>query len=168
MTIHERAPVYQGLLSVSFSILLRLHVSIFLACFSSLPSLTRGRFDSSLCLCLCLSLCLCLCPAGSGRAGQSPRRDSQALCLTSSGLPCVFVSCSHLVLCVIAHTSRQFSVFTSDGEAPNGGSGATRRLQADAIAASSASCGLTTIAGTSERFRRGFTTIANTSSSRAA
>ena len=30
-----------------------------------------------------LSLCL---SAGTGRAGQSPRRDSQALCLTSSGL----------------------------------------------------------------------------------
>ena len=56
---HDRAPVYQGLLSVSFPTLLRLRVSIF-CLLLLLPSLMRGRFASSLCLCLCL--CLCLSP----------------------------------------------------------------------------------------------------------
>ena len=81
--IHERAPVYQGLLSVSFSILLRLHVSIFLACFPlALPSLTRGRFDSSLCLCRCLCLvCVVLSTPNDPveiylHIEQSPRRCS--------------------------------------------------------------------------------------------
>ena len=62
-----------------------------------------------------------------GLAGQSPRRDSQALCLTSSGLSCVFVSCSHPGLCVIALTPRQFSGFICDGETSNAGDTATRR-----------------------------------------
>ena len=39
-------------------------------------------------------LCLCLCPAGAGRAGQSPRLDSQALCLTSSGRVLAFLCVS--------------------------------------------------------------------------
>ena len=40
-----------------------------------------------------LSLSLRL-SAGAGRAGQSPRRDSQALCLTSSGQVLVFLGVS--------------------------------------------------------------------------
>ena len=42
-------------------------------------TLMLGRFASSLCR------CLCLCQQGLARTGQSPRRDSQALCLTSNG-----------------------------------------------------------------------------------
>ena len=49
-------------------------------------------FASSLCLCLCL----CLCQQGLAGTGQSPRRDSQALCLTSSGRVLVFL-CDQLV-----------------------------------------------------------------------
>ena len=45
-----------------------------------LTALTHERFASSLCL------CLCLCQQGLAGTRQSPRRDSQALCLTSSGL----------------------------------------------------------------------------------
>ena len=37
---------------------------------------------------------LCLCQLGLGRAGESPRRDSQALCLTSSGQVLVFLCVS--------------------------------------------------------------------------
>ena len=112
--VHDRAPVRQG------------HVSAFpfkpfaVACkplgsqLCLLSALTHGRFASSLCL------CLCLCPAGAGWAGQSPRRDSQALCLTSSGLPYVVCFVFHPLPCVIAYTFRQFSGFICDGpEASN-------------------------------------------------
>ena len=64
--VHERSPVYQGLLSASFSHPSETSCEHFPSLLFSLPSLTRGRFDSSLCLslslceCLCLSLCLCL------------------------------------------------------------------------------------------------------------
>ena len=113
-----------------------------------------------------LCLCLCLCPAGAGRAGQSPRRYSQALCLTSSGLLCVFVSFSHPVLCVIAHTFRQFSGFICDGPETSNGRGATsERPQPDAPTARSASCGLTADADATGWFRCGITTIANSRSS---
>ena len=53
-------------------------------------ALTHGRFASSLCLCLCLY------QQGLAGTGQSPRRDSQALCLTSSGRVLVFL-CDQLV-----------------------------------------------------------------------
>ena len=48
----------------------------------------------SFCLFVFLSLSFCLCQ--QGLAGQSPRRDSQALCLTSSGRVHVFL-CDQLV-----------------------------------------------------------------------
>ena len=53
-------------------------------------TLTLGRFAS------CLCLCLCLCQQELAGTGQSPRRDSQALCLTSSGRVLVFL-CDLLV-----------------------------------------------------------------------
>ena len=84
--VHDRDPVRQG------------HVSAYLftpsaaACESlasplcSPTALTLGHFASSLCLCLCLH--------GLAGTGQSPRRDSQALCLTSSGQVLVFLCVS--------------------------------------------------------------------------
>ena len=47
--VHDRAPVHQGHVSVSFLTLLRLPVSILLV---SCSLLTHGRFASNLCLCL--------------------------------------------------------------------------------------------------------------------
>ena len=73
----------------------------FLSLLFLLSSLTRGCFGSSLCLCLCL----CLCQLGLAGTGQSPRRDSQALCLTSSGQVLVFL-CVPLVS--QQHISRLF------------------------------------------------------------
>ena len=92
--VHDRDPVRQG------------HVSAFLftpsavACdsFASqlcLPTaLTLGRFASSPCPCPCPCPSLCLCQQGLAGTGQSPRRDSQALCLTSSGRVLVFLCVS--------------------------------------------------------------------------
>ena len=65
-------------LSVSLSLCLSVSLSL---CLSVSLSLCL-----SVSLSLCLSVSLSLCPAEAGRTGQSPRRDSQALCLTSTGL----------------------------------------------------------------------------------
>ena len=59
--VHDRAPVYQGFLSVSFPTLLRLRVSLLVSLLFLTSPLTPGRFDSSLCLSLSLSLSLSLC-----------------------------------------------------------------------------------------------------------
>ena len=75
----------------------------------------------------------------------------------------------HPVLCVIVHTSRQFSGFICDGpETPNGRGAPTRRPQCDALAAKPAGCGLTTGADTCGWFRRVATTIASSRSSHTA
>ena len=57
-------------------------------------TLTLGRFASSLCLCRCRCRCRCLCQHGLAGTGPSPRRDSQALCLTSSGRVLAFMCLS--------------------------------------------------------------------------
>ena len=84
-------------LSVSLSLCLSVSLSL---CLSVSLSLC---LSVSLSLCLSVSLSLSL-SAGAGRAGQSPRRDSQALCLTSSGQVLVFlcvplVSQQHIFVC---------------------------------------------------------------------
>ena len=56
--------------------------------------IVRYTWVLSLSLCLCLCPCFCLCQLGL--AEQSPRRDSQALCLTVSGCVLVFL-CDLLV-----------------------------------------------------------------------
>ena len=115
--VHDCTPVYQGFTNMTIreenvqdrDPVRQGHVSAFpftpfaiasesFASQLCLPTaLTHGRVASSLCLCLCFCLCLCLSlSAGAGRAGQSPRRDSQALCLTSSGQVLVFL-CDQLV-----------------------------------------------------------------------
>ena len=52
--VHDRAPVHQGLVSVSFTTLLRSLVSLFASLLFLTSALTHGRFDSSLGLPLCL------------------------------------------------------------------------------------------------------------------
>ena len=79
--VHDRAPVYQGLLSVSFPTLLRSRVRslLFLKSDVLLTSpLTRGRFDpSSLCLCECLCVChVCLSVCSANKLSHS--RESRA------------------------------------------------------------------------------------------
>ena len=59
--------------------------------------------------------------AGAGRAGQSPRRDSQALCLTSSGRVLVFlcdqfVSNSTSLVCLLEPRRRQASAILARPE----------------------------------------------------
>ena len=80
------------------------------------------RLAAWVCLCASASVCLCLSvfvslslsvflSGGAGRAGQSPRRDSQALCLTNSGRALVFTR--HVLVCRLFHNAaRQRSYCT--------------------------------------------------------
>ena len=141
-----------------------------------------ARVDSgslkSLSLSLHLSLSLPLSSWGwQGRAESekglsSPVLDQQRsfLCVCFVFPSCALCDCAHFTPKLTTRTLHaSLSGFICDRpEASNGEGAATWRLQTDAIAASSASYELTTIAGTSGRGRRGDTTIASTSSGRAA
>ena len=98
-------PVYLCLyLSVCLSVCvcLCLSVSVCVCLCLSVSVCVRLCLSVSVCVCLCLSvsvcvclcLCLCLCQLGLAGTGQSPRRDSQALCLTTSGQVLVFLCVS--------------------------------------------------------------------------
>ena len=83
--VHDCDPVRQGHVSAFPFTPSAVARESFASQLCLLTVLTLGRFAASLCL------CLCLCQLGAGGAGQSPRSDSQALCLTSSGRVLVFL-----------------------------------------------------------------------------
>ena len=107
----------------------------------------------------CLCPCHCLFPAGAGREGQSPRRDSQALCQTSTGLSCVFVSYPHPLNCVIAFASCLIPFAMSPKRRTE--KALPRRFQSVASAARSMGCGITTGVVSTGRFRRGVSAVTN-------
>ena len=86
--VHDRAPVRQGHVSVSPFTPFEVACEPFVGQLCLLSALTQGRYASSLCL------CHCLCQQGLAGTGQSPGRDSQAVCLTSSGRVPVFLCVS--------------------------------------------------------------------------
>ena len=108
--VHDRVSVCQGHVSAFPSTPSAVARDSFASQLCLPIALTLGRFASSLCL------CLCLCQQGLVGTGQSPRRDPQALCLTSTGPEQSAYSNSMLDRETRAHSSTSSTV--SSGQLP--------------------------------------------------
>ena len=154
-TIFARVDLW-SLKSLSLSLSLCLSVSLSL-CLSVSLSLC---LSVSLSLCLFVSLSLCLSVSVSVSVSVQLGLARQGRVAAVLFVCCfVFPSCA---VCVCAHFSPVFWFLGDGPETPKGRGASTRRLQSDAFATRSASCGLSTVAGATGRFRCGVTTNAST------